>query len=152
MAKTLKKFPLTLNSFRPLDEAISTAGGLKFENLDGSKVANVEFPLIVDRKSSAQTNYQIPDWVKNSAGWWANEQIPDSAFIGGIEFLIKDGIIVISDIQQSESQTDGIPEWVKNNAGWWATGSISEKEFLNAIEYLVKFGIINIKNSNLHNY
>ena len=89
----------------------------------------------------------VPDWVKNNAGWWADGLIPDSAFTDGIEFLIKDGIIVISDIQQSESQTDGIPEWVKNNAGWWATGSISEKEFLNAIEYLVKFGIINIKNS-----
>jgi len=34
VAKTLKNFPLSLDSFRPLEEAISTAGGLKFENLD----------------------------------------------------------------------------------------------------------------------
>jgi uncharacterized flavoprotein (TIGR03862 family) len=34
VAKTLKKFPLTLESFRPIEEAISTAGGLAFENLD----------------------------------------------------------------------------------------------------------------------
>ena len=34
VAKTLKKFPLTLESLRPIEEAISTAGGLKFENLD----------------------------------------------------------------------------------------------------------------------
>ena len=34
VAKTLKKFPLVLDSYRPLQEAISTAGGLKFENLD----------------------------------------------------------------------------------------------------------------------
>ena len=34
VAKTLKKFPLTLESFRPIEEAISTAGGLRFENLD----------------------------------------------------------------------------------------------------------------------
>ena len=34
VAKTLKKFPLTLDSYRPIEEAISTAGGLKFENLD----------------------------------------------------------------------------------------------------------------------
>ncbi len=34
VAKTLKKFPLTLESHRPLEEAISTAGGLAFENLD----------------------------------------------------------------------------------------------------------------------
>jgi len=34
VAKTLKKFPLTLESFRPIEEAISTAGGLGLENLD----------------------------------------------------------------------------------------------------------------------
>ena len=34
VANTLKKFPLTLDSFRPIEEAISTAGGLGFENLD----------------------------------------------------------------------------------------------------------------------
>lgn len=34
VAKTLKRFPLELESYRPLEEAISTAGGLKFENLD----------------------------------------------------------------------------------------------------------------------
>jgi len=34
VAQTLKKFPLRLKSFRPIEEAISTAGGLKFENLN----------------------------------------------------------------------------------------------------------------------
>ncbi|MCD6190642.1 MAG: TIGR03862 family flavoprotein [Sulfurimonas sp.] len=34
VAKTLKKFPLTLDSYRPIEEAISTAGGLGFDNLD----------------------------------------------------------------------------------------------------------------------
>ncbi|MDF1884151.1 TIGR03862 family flavoprotein [Sulfurimonas sp. SAG-AH-194-C21] len=34
VAKTLKNFPLKLESTRPLDEAISTAGGLAFDNLD----------------------------------------------------------------------------------------------------------------------
>jgi uncharacterized flavoprotein (TIGR03862 family) len=34
VAKTLKMFPLRLESYRPIEEAISTAGGLAFENLD----------------------------------------------------------------------------------------------------------------------
>ncbi len=34
VAKTLKKFPLMLESYRPIEEAISTAGGLGFENLN----------------------------------------------------------------------------------------------------------------------
>ena len=34
VAKILKKFPLILQSSRPIEEAISTAGGLSFDNLD----------------------------------------------------------------------------------------------------------------------
>ena len=82
--------------------------------------------------------------MKNNTGWWADGDIPDSAFIDGIEYLIKDGLIVVSDMQQSESQTDGIPEWVKNNAGWWADGDIPDSAFIDGIEYLIKDGIIKI--------
>lgn len=34
VAQTLKKFPIVLESYRGVEEAISTAGGLAFENLD----------------------------------------------------------------------------------------------------------------------
>ena len=37
----------------------------------------------------------VPDWVKNTAGWWADGQIDDQTFVNGIKFLIKEGIIVI---------------------------------------------------------
>jgi len=35
----------------------------------------------------------IPEWIKNNAGWWAEGQIDDSAFIQGIQFLVGQGII-----------------------------------------------------------
>ena len=70
---------------------------VKFENLDGNKLANVEFPLAVNRTTSESTS--IPAWIKNNAGWWADGQIPDSAFVQGIQFLIKEGIIVIEQEQ-----------------------------------------------------
>ena len=38
----------------------------------------------------------IPTWIKNNAGWWANGEIPDSAFIDGIEYLVKSGIIQVT--------------------------------------------------------
>jgi len=37
----------------------------------------------------------IPDWIKNNAGWWATDQIDDSAFLKGIQYLVQNGIIVI---------------------------------------------------------
>ena len=63
----------------------------------------------------------VPDWVKNTAGWWASDQIPDSAFLQGIQYLIKEGIMVIPPTEASESvSSQEVPSWVKNNAGWWA--------------------------------
>ena len=40
---------------------------------------------------------EIPTWIKNNAGWWADGQIGDDTFIQGIQFLIKAGIIVVGD-------------------------------------------------------
>ena len=110
--------------------------------MDGSKVANVEFPLIVDREKSS-VGYQIPNWVKNTAGWWATNQIPDSAFVDGIEFLVNERIIIVSDIQKDPmTPYQGIPEWLKTNAGWWANGEIDDKTFATGIEFLIRIGLI----------
>ena len=38
----------------------------------------------------------IPDWVKNNAGWWADGQIDDNSFVQGIQFMIKEGLMKIS--------------------------------------------------------
>ena len=60
----------------------------------------------------------VPEWIKNNAGWWATDQIDDSSFLQGIQFLIKEGIMVIPSTETSErSETQEIPEWIKNNAG-----------------------------------
>jgi len=66
---------------------------LQFENLNGSKLADAVFPVVVDRIGVEQI--AIPDWVKNNAGWWATDQIDDSAFVQGIQYLVQNGIIVI---------------------------------------------------------
>ena len=127
-----------------IPEDVSGIINIKFEELSDSKVANLEIPLIVDRKEAGQiSSYQIPDWVKNTAGWWATNQIPDSGFVDGIEFLVKEGIIVVSDIQKDPSTPYvGIPEWLKTNAGWWAEDQIDDKTFATGIEYLIRIGLI----------
>jgi len=87
----------------------------------------------------------IPGWIKNNAGWWAEGQIDDSSFLQGIQFLIKEGIMVIPPTATSESSgSEGVPAWIKNNAGWWAEGQIDDSSFLQGIQYLVKEGIIKV--------
>jgi len=66
---------------------------LQFENLNGSDLADAIIPVVVDRIGIDQTS--IPVWIKNNAGWWATDQIDDSSFLKGIQYLIQEGIIVV---------------------------------------------------------
>jgi len=86
----------------------------------------------------------IPSWIKNNAGWWADNKINDKDFISGIEYLIENKIIKVSTYVNKVNSTDGIPSWIKNNAGWWSSGKISDNDFLTGIEYLIENGIINV--------
>ena len=99
--------------------------------------------LIFD-ESVAATEIFIPSWIKNNAGWWAEGQIPDSAFLQGIQFLIKEGIMVIPPTETSGSSESQVPGWIKNNAEWWAAGQIDDSTFVSGIQYLVKVGIIKV--------
>ena len=98
--------------------------------------------------SASAQEMSIPAWIKNNAGWWSNDQIPDSTFIDGIEFLIEKEIIVISDMPKTSSEkAESIPAWIKNNAGWWADDQIGDETFVNGLQYLIKVGIIVIESS-----
>lgn len=87
----------------------------------------------------------IPDWIKNSAGWWADEIISDAEFIHAIQYLIQEEIIQIPPTSVNDNQTEGIPEWVKSSALWWSQDITSDEEFVNAIQYLISQGIITIQ-------
>jgi len=92
-----------------------------------------------------KTELTIPDWIKNNADWWADDQISDDDFAGGIQYMIEQSIIVIPELGGTEVITEQkIPDWIKNNARWWANGSITDADFANGIEYMVKNGIIQV--------
>ena len=57
------------------------------------------FPLAASAQSDA-----VPAWVKNTAGWWADDQISETEFVNSMEYLIDSGIIDVS------SQSFGITE------------------------------------------
>jgi len=87
----------------------------------------------------------IPDWIRNNARWWADGQIGDSDFTSGIQYMIKENIMVIPDLPEStEGGEEQVPDWVRNNAGWWADGLISDDDFVSGIRYLVEQGIIRV--------
>ena len=65
---------------------------------ENSSLKNVE-----TTQETVSDSTGIPPWIKNNAGWWADGIIDDSSFIQGIQFLIKEGIIVI---EQEQSETE----------------------------------------------
>ena len=73
--------------------------------------------------SSAQEGGQIPNWVKNVAGWWGNGDISENEFLAAIEYMINNNIIALDfipcyseDIAKIISASSMVPNWVKNNA------------------------------------
>ena len=85
---------------------------------------------------------EIPAWIKNNAGWWAEGKIKDGSFIAGIEWLITNGVITVSITEQEAVAGYEIPAWIKNNAGWWAEGKIPDSAFSSGLEWLIEHGII----------
>ncbi len=88
---------------------------------------------------------EIPFWVRNNAGWWAEGQLSDNDFISGIQWLVRNGIIDIPYTESSTETTSGeIPAWIKNNAGWWANGKIPDSSFISGLQWLISNGIMKV--------
>ena len=122
-------------------EGSAGAAVLLFENLGGSRLARAALPVVVDRVAPAAVS--IPDWVRSSAGWWAEGLITDRDFAGGIQYLVEAGTILVPLPEGPGAGGAGrIPDWVRSSAGWWAEGLITDRDFAGGIQYLVSEGII----------
>ena len=93
----------------------------------------------------------IPDWIKTSAGWWADGTIDDATFIRSLEYLIENGILVVPSTHDGSGQPSDddaapaeIPSWIKTNAGWWADGTIDDNTFVAALQYLIATNILQV--------
>ncbi|MHA7647280.1 polysaccharide deacetylase family protein [Nitrosopumilus sp. S4] len=115
-----------------IDNLVDLIKMLKENNYDIVPIGKINSNLVVS----------VPAWIKSNAGWWADGSIDDKTFVQGIEYLVKKGIITVSEKSQGTSNNKLVPAWIKSNAGWWADGSIDDKTFVQGIEYLVKKGII----------
>jgi len=95
--------------------------------------------------ATAVAEIVIPSWIKNNAGWWADGQIDDRAFVSGLQWLISNGIMHIPPTEQGTSSDDVIPSWIKNNAEWWADDLIDDRNFVTGLQWLITNGIMIIE-------
>ena len=113
-----------------------------------STVNTSSFLIVAGNTSMVESNLsEIPVWIKNNAGWWADGSIDDTSFVQGIQFLVQEGFMKIPVTEQgSGTASNEIPVWIKNNAGWWADGSIDDTSFVQGIQFLVQEGFMKITN------
>ncbi|NJK77740.1 MAG: hypothetical protein HC944_01505 [Nanoarchaeota archaeon] len=62
-------------------------------NFDSPLFQKFDFELTSEVSNNVETKSEIPTWIKNNAGWWADGKIDDNSFVQGIQFLVKAGII-----------------------------------------------------------
>ena len=61
-----------------------------------STVTTSSFLITAANMPTMESNAsEIPVWIKNNAGWWADGSIDDSSFVQGIQFLVQEGILKI---------------------------------------------------------
>ena len=116
---------------------ISISGILK----DKSNTANVWLYAFPENIVTPNV-VKIPTWIKNNAAWWSEGTISDLDFLNGIEYLVKNNIIQLKNVEKNSQSSQQIPLWVRNNAQWWSSGLISDDDFLSGIKYLIEAGII----------
>jgi len=93
----------------------------------------------------------VPSWIKNTAGWWATDKIPDEEFLKSLQFLVENKIINVnySNNVITGGSVQPIPSWIKNTAGWWATDKIPDEEFLKGINFLIDNNLLIVDLSNI---
>lgn len=121
----------------PYDVKVDNTGNLWIADTDNNRI--LEF-------AASTFNVQIPQWVKNNAKWWSEGKVDDQSFLGGMQYMIKNGIMTIPSTfsNASGTPTQQIPSWIRSSAGWWANGQISDNDFVKGIEYLISNNIIRI--------
>lgn len=86
----------------------------------------------------------IPNWIREVAGFWCNDEIDVNGFIKAIQYLIDNNVIAISETSKGYDSNQVVPSWIKANACWWSRDLISDKDFANGIQYLISNGIIRV--------
>ena len=84
----------------------------------------------------------IPDWIRNDAILWLDDEISDSEFLNDIDYLLEKQILTVYEREVIGESQRHIPSWVKISIGWWHEEEISDDEFTSLLENLIKRKII----------
>ena len=58
-----------------IPEDVTGIVNLNFKNLDNNNLAKTTIPIVINRVTNQENEIFIPDWIRNNALWWSQEQI-----------------------------------------------------------------------------
>ena len=97
-----------------------------------------DLPTTSDGDIIIEEDIVIPEWIKNNAGWWANDNISDLDFLHGIKYLVESNIIKF----QSDDIEQYILDWdtIVSDSVYAYDGSIRmHSEFFDSVNYTVEY-------------
>ena len=59
--------------------------------------------------------FLFPPWIKNTAEFWIDDQISDAEFLSALQYLVKEGILVIPDESEPVIKTETVTKKVLSN-------------------------------------
>ena len=92
----------------------------------------------------AQSELNIPNWIKDTAGFWVDGAISDQEFVAALQFLINDGIITVPDSTGGSTSVESgsieLPDYPVEGPGpsnnvvdvteeWSITGGFAESSY-----------------------
>jgi hypothetical protein len=104
-----------------------------------------DLPTTPDGDIIIEENIVIPSWIKNNAGWWADNDISDSDFLYGIKFLVETNIIQFQsdvDYEKTKNIEKYLLDWdtIVNDSKYAYDGSIKmQSEFFDYVNYIVSY-------------
>ena len=104
-----------------------------------------DLPTTSDGEISIENDISIPTWIKNNAGWWADDDISDSDFLYGIKFLVETNIIQFQsdvDYEKTKNIEKYLLDWdtIVNDSKYAYDGSIKmQSEFFDYVNYIVSY-------------
>ena len=104
-----------------------------------------DLPTTSDGEISIENDIVIPSWIKNNAGWWADDYISDSDFLYGIKFLVETNIIQFQPdtyYEKTKNIEKYLLDWdtIVNDSKYAYNGSIKmQSEFFDYVNYIVTY-------------
>jgi hypothetical protein len=73
--------------------------GIDIDNIVKTKSEKITSSCLNDTDQEFITTAfkkQLPDWIKNNVGWWANDDIDEKEFLTTLDYLLKNEFLIIN--------------------------------------------------------